>query len=209
MSKSPLDIRVAAVGDSFVHGTNDPQRLGWVGRLPLLPPHELTVYNLGIRRDTSTDIAQRWAAETQSRLNNGDAHGVAFSFGANDTMKIDGYTRVSQHQTLRNLTGILEGAHSADITALILGPPPLADPEHSERIGNLDQAMAEVSQSSGVTYVSVFDQLYRSEVWMQQVAENDGAHPSSEGYECYAGLVSEAWLGWLATEVVQQSPEQQ
>ena len=65
------DLRLCFVGDSFVHGTNDPEYLGWTGRLSILARgrgHMLTCYNLGVRRDTSSAIAARWELETERRL---------------------------------------------------------------------------------------------------------------------------------------------
>ena len=52
------DLRLCFVGDSFVNGTNDPDYLGWTGRVSILARgrgHMLTCYNLGVRRDTSSD----------------------------------------------------------------------------------------------------------------------------------------------------------
>ena len=65
------DMRLCFVGDSFVHGTNDPEYLGWTGRVSILAwarGHQLTCYNLGVRRDTSSEIAARWESESQRRL---------------------------------------------------------------------------------------------------------------------------------------------
>jgi hypothetical protein len=53
-------MRICFVGDSLVNGTGDPVGLGWVGRACAAARrrgHEVTCYNLGIRRDTSADIA--------------------------------------------------------------------------------------------------------------------------------------------------------
>src|SRR5690606_27298725 len=60
------DLRICFVGDSFVAGVGDPEALGWSGRLTV-DAHAAgvapTAYNLGVRRQTSTDIAGRWQAE--------------------------------------------------------------------------------------------------------------------------------------------------
>jgi lysophospholipase L1-like esterase len=50
------DVRVCFLGDSFVAGVGDPHCLGWAGRLAALSHARgllLTVYNLGVRRDTT------------------------------------------------------------------------------------------------------------------------------------------------------------
>ncbi len=47
--------------------------------------YDITYYNLGIRRDTSTDIAKRWSQEVSLRLPKEYDGRVVFSFGLNDT----------------------------------------------------------------------------------------------------------------------------
>ena len=64
-------MRICFIGDSFVQGTGDDACLGWVGRVCAAlrqQGRDLTSYNLGIRRDTSADIRQRWQREAQLRL---------------------------------------------------------------------------------------------------------------------------------------------
>jgi acyl-CoA thioesterase-1 len=59
------DIRICFIGDSYVHGTGDDDCLGWAGRLCAAARragHNVTYYNLGVRRETSADIACRAAA---------------------------------------------------------------------------------------------------------------------------------------------------
>ena len=67
-------VRPCFVGDSFINGTGDDTCLGWVGRVCAAmraSGRDLTLYNLGIRRDTSADIAVRWLDETSRRLPQG------------------------------------------------------------------------------------------------------------------------------------------
>jgi lysophospholipase L1-like esterase len=47
-------------------------------------------------------------------------------------------------------------------------------------------------------FVSVVDPLLASQVWMREVAADDGAHPAADGYEALAQLVIAAgWADWL------------
>lgn len=65
------DVRICFVGDSFVNGTGDPDYLGWTGRICVRTRqegHDITYYNLGVRRETSIDIAARWQEEVSRRL---------------------------------------------------------------------------------------------------------------------------------------------
>ncbi len=64
-------LRICFIGDSFVNGTGDPTCLGWTGRIcaaAIARGHDVTHYNLGIRRQTSTDIQARWQEEVSLRL---------------------------------------------------------------------------------------------------------------------------------------------
>ncbi|EAW38620.1 Lipolytic enzyme, G-D-S-L [Lyngbya sp. PCC 8106] len=90
-------MRICFVGDSFVNGVGDPSGLGWTGRV-CVEAHqykdEITVYNLGIRRETSADILKRWSGEVSCRLTSEYDSRVVFSFGVNDTTIEQGKTRV-------------------------------------------------------------------------------------------------------------------
>jgi lysophospholipase L1-like esterase len=64
-------MRICFFGDSFVNGTGDDDGLGWVGRVVARARQggrDVTAYNLGIRRDTSADVAARWVGEARLRL---------------------------------------------------------------------------------------------------------------------------------------------
>ena len=63
------DIRICFIGDSSVNGTGDPLCLGWTGRVcatAIKLGYPSTHYNLGIRRETSADIAARWRKNVPS-----------------------------------------------------------------------------------------------------------------------------------------------
>ena len=64
-------MRICFIGDSFVNGTGDDDCLGWTGRICSAARRrgrDITLYNLGIRRDTTADIAARWEREAKSGL---------------------------------------------------------------------------------------------------------------------------------------------
>lgn len=198
------DLRVCFLGDSFVAGIGDPEHLGWTGRLAARthqagPP--LTAYNLGVRRQTSTEIRQRWLSECAPRLPGGSDGRLVVSFGVNDTTVEDGRQRVSTATSIANLTELLSGARAAGWPVLVVGAPPVADREHSSRTEHLDQRLKDTAIQLSVAYVSPFAALSRSSVWMRQVAVGDGAHPAGEGYALLADLVWGPWSDWLARPV--------
>jgi acyl-CoA thioesterase-1 len=191
------DIRVCFVGDSLTVGTRDPDHLGWVGRVSAQATaggFELTTYNLGVRRETSTDIAARWADECARRLPQSCRPHVVFSFGVNDTTEESGQTRVASQDSLKNLRDILSTATARYAVAMI-GPPPVDDTDQNSRIQALCQQFGIICRELRVPYLAVFESLRTNPIWMQQVAENDGAHPRAEGYAALAQLVIE-WKSW-------------
>ncbi len=201
------DSRICFVGDSYVNGTSDPEYLGWTGRVSIAvwrKGYNLTSYNLGVRRETSSDIAKCWQQEVCVRFPHSCTPFVVFSFGANDTTVEDGHTRVSEAQSVDNARMILRAAKQRYSTIMI-GPPPMADTEQNLRTQRLSSLFAEVAENEGVPFLSVFDQLAADNVWMNEVTAGDGAHPSAAGYAKLAALV-EAWSKLVVSLVHSAEP---
>ena len=198
MPIEPLsDHRICFVGDSFVQGTCDPLCQGWTGRLAVQAQRHgfnVTPYNLGIRRDTSRDIRARWEKECNIRLPPDTLHYVAFSFGANDSALENDTRRISVAESRDNFHEIISKSQSLYKT-LVIGPPPVNDPEHQRRIKELSHMFEQLSYEFGVPYLSVFESLSVDATWMTELSENDGCHPGELGYTKLAELVS-SWSSW-------------
>jgi lysophospholipase L1-like esterase len=191
------NIRICFVGDSFVNGTGDPTSLGWAGRVCVAAQqqgHEITYYNLGIRGQTSRQIAQRWQAEVTARLPKGVDGRIVFSFGANDITLEEGEVRVPFAESLQNTQQILTIAQQTFPTIMV-GPPPLLEDDLNQRIASLSQQLAVVCEAIEVPYLEVFTSLQELQIWKEEVAANDGAHPRTAGYDKLAQLV-EGWSAW-------------
>ncbi|HUR71013.1 MAG TPA: GDSL-type esterase/lipase family protein [Candidatus Limnocylindrales bacterium] len=192
------DLRICFIGDSFVHGSEDPEYLGWTGRVSILARergYKLTCYDLGVRRETSSEIAARWELEARRRLPHPCTPYVVFSYGVNDTTVEEGRTRVPQLVSIENTRQILQTARQCDYRTALIGPPPIADRQHNDRTRQLSLAMGQVAKAEGVEFLSTFDALYADAVWMAEVSAGDGAHPGAAGYARFAALV-DAWKGW-------------
>lgn len=195
------DLRVCFVGDSFVAGAGDPQQRGWVGRIAVRTYHAdqpMTSYNLGIRRDTSDDVITRWHVECAPRLPPNCTGMIVFSFGVNDTVIETGQPRVSPGRCASNLTALLIRGPQQGWPILVAGPPPVADDQHNERISGLNQTLQHICRAYQTPYVDVFRSLQATSVWMREVRDGDGAHPSAGGYAAYADLVWPHWSAWLS-----------
>jgi acyl-CoA thioesterase I len=195
------DVRICFVWDSLVAGVGDGQCLGWTGRLAARADgagQPLTYYNLGVRRQTSADVAARWERECEQRLPADTDARVVFSFGLNDTMIEDGRIRVVEQDSVANLTTMLRRAAERGWTALVVAPPPIIDDEHNLRTEKLDALFSEVSAAHGVPYVRVHQPLRQNATWMSAVGAGDGYHPGAAGYEEFAALIVPHWLLWLS-----------
>lgn len=191
------DHRICFVGDSLVQGTGDPDGLGWAGRVTVKARQvgwNVTNYNLGIRGDTSRDILVRWAQECARRFPPDTHHYIVFSFGVNDTMMEEGTRRITLNESRENLQKIFE-PQRAQFSRVMIGPPPVSDPEHNRRIQELSQHFGELAHEHDVPFLSVFESLLQDAIWMKEVNEDDGAHPGARGYVRLAELVLE-WPSW-------------
>ena len=194
------DVRICVLGDSYVVGVGDLTGQGWVGHVALaarVRGLDLTVYNLGVRRDTSVDISHRWLGEVRLRLKDGDVFGVVYAFGLNDVDVRSGQRRVPRSRTLTVLGKMLDDAHGARWATFVVGPPPVADVETTRRIGDLATGMGEVCAARGVPFVNVTAALSCDQVWNQEVAAGDAYHPLARGYERLAALIRDPLLWWL------------
>ncbi|MGI9097694.1 MAG: GDSL-type esterase/lipase family protein [Solirubrobacteraceae bacterium] len=195
------DRRVLFFGDSFVAGVGDPTGRGWVGHVVAasfeagLP---LVAYNLGVRRETSVDVAARWLDEARPRMAEDACYGVVFGFGANDMTAEDGRVRVEPRRAVEVLGRVLDGAAQLGLPAFVVGPGPVGEQVQDGRIRTLSAAFARVAAERDVAFVDVVDRLCANADWTTEAAAGDGAHPGAGGYEALARLVLAAgWLDWL------------
>lgn len=190
------DHRICFVGDSFVQGTGDTAGGGWVHRVTaaaVAAGYDITAYKLGVRRDTSTDIAVRWQAECDARLRAECSPYLVFSFGAND-MTADGEVlRVPMPASLENFRNIVSEARSRCPT-LVVGPLPVGDAAQDTRIIALCATYALLAAELGVPYLPLAESLANDPAWTRAVAAGDGTHPDGSGY----ALVAERVLRWPA-----------
>ncbi len=198
-------MRICFFGDSFTNGTGDEDGLGWVGRVVARARqtgYDVTAYNLGIRRDTSADIAARWRDEAERRLPPVyRAEGLlAFSFGTNDCADENGAPRVPFGRALANTESILSEA-TAFAPTIMIGPAPAYDEDAVDRRTRvLSEAERELCARLGVPYLAIFDFVASCDAWRQDAQRGDGTHPNRAGYAALADFI---WLwpglqNWLS-----------
>jgi acyl-CoA thioesterase-1 len=203
VTQPEVDRRVLVFGDSIVAGVGDPEGRGWVGRVVAASwgaGLALTAYPLGVRRQTSVEVARRWLGEARPRLASGADCRVVFAVGVNDATVEDGRERVAPDRSEATLATMLDEAAAEGLRALVVGPSPVCDAAQTARIALLSERFASVCATRGVAYCGVVEPLRTTGVWLAEAAAGDGAHPAEGGYDALARLVvAGGWLEWLAT----------
>ena len=208
-------LRVCFVGDSITAGTGDDDFLGWPGRLchrEAAKGHDVTLYNLGVRADTSELIHSRWKAECMARLPDNLPGALVFSFGVNDAAYEEGIgVRVSQGNSLAIARNMIAEAKQWK-PVLWIGPPPVVEalqpftlPSgqvftfNNERCKALSDAYRNEAAILDVPYLDVFETLAAEERWSFAQKQKDGIHPLGKGYELLADMVGgwDAWRAWF------------
>jgi hypothetical protein len=126
-------MRICFIGDSFVSGAFDDECMGWVGRISASArrrKHDVSPYNLGVRGETSIQIARRWRAEAEMRQSPQQEGRLVFEFGVNDAREVNGKRQMEAAQSLAAAREIL-GAAVGWKPTLMIGPPPGGDSAQS------------------------------------------------------------------------------
>jgi lysophospholipase L1-like esterase len=163
---------------------------------------DLTVYNLGVRRDTSGDILRRWRPEAEARLPPDCGGRLVFSFGLNDCWFNDQGSgpRLAKDVTLANARSIL-GQAATWLPTLMIGPLPVTDDAaRNESVIQLSQVLGELCSELDTPFLSVIPvvgALYPR--WRAEAEAGDGIHPNRASYAALAEWIhtSEAWRDWI------------
>ncbi len=207
-------IRICFNGDSLVNGTNDPDFQGWPGRLAqteVAAGHDVSVYNLGIRGDTSVMISERWERECKVRLPDVQPCALVFSFGVNDIAFENGTRRVEFEQSLATAKRMISTA-KAWLPTLWIGPPPVELDETTFRptpdiayvfakqdIQHLSDAYKGLANDLEVPYFDLYSALAGDPNWLQSFDGTDAVHPKDNGYRLISDKVRQwdAWRSWF------------
>ena len=192
-------------GDSILLGVGEPGHGGWVGRLAdgLIADGRLTaatstIYNLGVRRASSRQILARWQQEFAVRrgLPEVDCALLLFSFGVVDMAAPQGTPNMRIDESIQTAKEILVTARDV-APVLLVGPSPVANREHAQRIGEVSRGYEELCTSLNVGFVDLFTSLSQSEAFMSDLS--DGVHPGCTGNALIAEqlLTSEGLRAWL------------
>ena len=207
-------LRICFVGDSITNGTLDDDCLGWPGRVcsaARARGHDVTLYNLGVRAETTAHMRPRWRQECEPRLPAHSAGAIVFAFGVNDMAEEDTGLRCPKDQSLANARAMISEA-KAWRPVIWVGPAPAEESMqplepapgvsysfHNARTQDLSAAYAELAAEIGVPYLDLFSRLIGAERFFAALRAGDGVHPTADGYALIAEIVEEwpAWRAWF------------
>lgn len=194
-------MRICFIGDSFVSGAYDEECLGWVGRIGAAArrrKHDVSPYNLGVRGETSIQVARRWRAEAELRQSPQQEGRLVFEFGVNDVREVNGKRQMEAAQSLAAAREILTAAVAWKPT-LMIGPPPGGDQPRNARVKDLSESLANLCTLLGVPYFDSFTPLMNSAAFIASTKAVDGTHPNASGYAEWARAIDgwSAWREWL------------
>ena len=194
-------MRICFIGDSFVSGAYDEECLGWVGRISAAArrrKHDVSPYNLGVRGETSIQIARRWRAEAEARQSAQQEGRLVFEFGVNDARDVNGKRQLEAVQSLAAARDILAAAVKWKPT-LMIGPPPGGDQARNLRVKALSDEIADLCMLLGVPYFDSYTPLTASATFIPSTKAVDGTHPNAAGYAEWARVIDQwsQWREWL------------
>ncbi len=208
-------LRICFVGDSITVGSGDTNFLGWPGRLCVAETeggHDVTLYNMGVRGDTSEMILPRWRRECDVRLPEHVNGRLVLSFGLNDTAEESGVgIRVPLDASLANASAIIGEARSW-LPTLMVGPIPIIEDMQpyvfpngiayhyaNERIDELNTALSNLCAETDVPYLNIFEAFRADPAWNKSQRDCDGVHATGDGYQLIADKIADwpAWRDWF------------
>ena len=201
--KQTTDITVLALGDSLTRGTGDETGQGYVGIVTEqlkeeLDPREVTVYNLGINGQDSSQLLQQLGQKNIIRQVK-EADVILMTIGGNDLFQggdvllnfnLENIIK-TQKQYVTNLEQIFTTLReqNTEATIFILGLyNPFIDLEHNDVTNNIVREWNYSTQNVAgkfekVVFVPTFDLFQLS---VNDYLYSDHFHPNQAGY----GLIS-------------------
>ncbi len=194
-------LKVVALGDSLVYGYGDPVGGGWIERLRRQWMGDLetghVLYNLGIRGDRVSQVAERLEGEFRYRgeLRNQVPDLIILSVGVNDSPRLgrpNGRLFTDFEIFEQQINHLLHGAQQL-CPVIFVGMVPV----NEEKMPFLDcfyfnhfdqyrykEVTKKACNNLDIPYLDIFDLwLGRGEDWLESRLSSDGLHPNVVGYE--------------------------
>lgn len=179
-----MEINLSVLGDGFAKGIGDPTLQGWADRLVARTVQELgtlNYYNLGIGGETSVAVVAR-IRELVPRKVTGQDNRLIFSFGLNDTEEQDGKPRLTNQESTEALKQLIIKTRN-HFKLLMVGLPPVYEPQRNARIKRLNSLQRELCQKAHVPFIDIYSSLSDDVQYKRSLRGTDRIYPDAQGYE--------------------------
>lgn len=197
-------------GDSITLGVNVLEDDTWTCLLNAsmkshgLPIPPSTFYYLGVRKNSTKDIIERFLPEFKARNLIGSEPYFVFMFGTVDTASVNDNTVLSMEESKKYMQNLLTSAKEYG-KCIFVSPPPVLNEEHNERIKELVKEQIKICDTLKIPYVDVHSALKDNLIFSQDLI--DGVHPQEMGNTSIYDIIwqSEAFQAWMSE--CTQTPE--
>ena len=148
-----------------------------------LPP--TTLYNLGVRKNSTKNILDRFDKEFQDRnIPNSQAYFILMC-GVVDMAMPQNTTVLSLDESKKYFKELLINAKEKG-KVFVVNPSPVSNEEHKNRIASLIPEQEKICQELQIPYINIFNEL-NSQEFLQDL--KDGIHPSQKGNAIIANKI--------------------
>ncbi|MGK7945656.1 MAG: GDSL-type esterase/lipase family protein [Microcystaceae cyanobacterium] len=214
-------LKVVALGDSLVYGYGDPVGGGWVEQLRrqwmMSAESGHVLYNLGIRGDRTSGVAERLEREYRQRgeLRNQVPDLIILSVGVNDSPclgKPNGRNFTNFQLFEKEIDNLLDQAQSL-CPVLFVGMVPVNEAKmpfldcfyynHADQY-RYKEATKLACQQRQIPYLDIFDGWMENGLdWVNDHLNEDGLHPNVAGYRAlWEDVMNWSAIAQLSTALV-------
>lgn len=175
--------------------------------------HDITAYNLGVRANSTREIARRWRAECEARLPPNANARLVFMFGGNDAKETVGRGVEVPIEDAVDLARAFMSEAAAWLPTLWIGLIPMNEdrpypqllsggPQYrfsNSRQSQYNAAYRDVAADLNIPFLDTHSALLQDPRWMELTQRGDGSNPAGEGYAYVARIISnwDAWRSWF------------
>ena len=185
-----MSVNVCIIGDSVTWGARLPFRIAWANllrnHLEKVSDNLISLYDLGIDKDTSRNVLKRFDVEMAAR----SPELIIFAVGVNDSCyhTTPDHPEVPKEEFSQNMLNLVKRAKKITskviIVGLVKGSDALTKPLLQSTTGKCyekmrteeyDEILKSVARDQRVTFVEMFDKLNDEDF-------DDGIHPNINGH---------------------------
>lgn len=185
-----MGIHICVLGDGFAYGLNDPYSDGWASRLLRQTVDGLGAihaFHLGVPGENSQQVAAR-LRELVPRRVKGEDNRLILSFGLQDTAEQDGKPVLSNQESTEALKQLIVKTRQ-HFKLLMVGMPPVYDPQRNARVKRLNGIQHELCQKAHVPFINLYSALADDVQYKRSLLSTDRVHPDRQGHQKIADLI--------------------